>query len=819
MPSVFQYLNHHHLYAKKSLKHSEPGDAKQLWGKKGARFYIPFTNHPNDDASGAANLMVSKRNSGKPLRDLILKKLFGKLQPKQKMLPVTPHLLRTFSIHHLECDDYILPEEVNIWNETAVELQMSDPQPIQQDQLFENESANIVKHVGHEELVEFGRHLPEEQAMHKEKLHAAREAFAKQNESVIKENETDDALKSKLLLFKAHRELHLKIQEDPNSVLESYSPYGQTSNSVKRLNKSDSFPTHLLGTEGGKRGKNKQIASKDYYLQSMQGNDIQLDKAKLKPGIVTDYGSDSILISHGIKQQLHQEAHLNSMVDVTRKAWKENPRISMDGLLHKIPYGEKVSREALKRKLFRSASAKSDGERVHHKTIHRSRSLTESLDQYSSLLNSCSVRESKMTSESLNSINKHSSLQDKDGVKNYKRLLSNPEYGTYHSDKKIQKGLFRASLSLNESAVSQLDVDGSIDTCGFSESKLVESPLHVEVKMETTKSADHIANVNFCETADQKPLVNITVPEHREVFEITEKTDEHDIHFQLPKNSFLDSESYQIEQPESNEKGKSIASMDKLPRVPETDPSAEPTKQSQISNLDPSFEAEIANSSKCIVSEDSLLESLHFKELMALPELVNSLDVGVSSGAQTTASSSNNEAPDGFSISDSFYIKLDEEDEAEFNYVRDILMKSNINSSEFIEEWYPQYQPHDPFLFGKVVDTFDKSETASLDHLLLTDLINEVLLETYEESFLRNWFLCRHPSPRTIPLGHHLLEEVWMKISKLLDMQRRSNHRLENAMAQDSGNLQWEAEAAGMELEWLVLGDLLDELLLELIDT
>lgn len=204
---------------------------------------------------------------------------------------------------------------------------------------------------------------------------------------------------------------------------------------------------------------------------------------------------------------------------------------------------------------------------------------------------------------------------------------------------------------------------------------------------------------------------------------------------------------------------------------------------------------------------------------MALPELVNSLDVGVSSGAQTTASSSNNEAPDGFSISDSFYIKLDEEDEAEFNYVRDILMKSNINSSEFIEEWYPQYQPHDPFLFGKVVDTFDKSETASLDHLLLTDLINEVLLETYEESFLRNWFLCRHPSPRTIPLVHHLLEEVWMKISKLLDMQRRSNHRLENAMAQDSGNLQWEAEAAGMELEWLVLGDLLDELLLELIDT
>ncbi|KAG6535276.1 hypothetical protein ZIOFF_000241 [Zingiber officinale] len=731
MSGLLPYLDHSHLYAKKSLKHSESGDAKQLWGKKGARFYIPLTNHQNDESSGAANLMVSKRNSGKALRDSILKKLFGKLQPKQKMLPVTPHLLRTFSIHHLECDDYILPEEMTIRNETTVELQTSDSQPIQQDQLFENEinskicgSANVVKHVGHDDLVE-----TEEQAMHKEKLHAAREA---------------------------HKELHLKIEEDPNSVLESYSTDGQTSSSVKSFNNSDSFPTHLLGTEGRKRGKSNQIAS------------------------------------------------------------KENPRISMDGLLHKIPYGEKVSREALKRNLFRSASAKSDGEKVHHKTIHRSRSLTESLDQYSSLLNSCSVRESKMTSESLNSINKYSSLQDKDEVKNYKRLLSNPEYGSYHSDKKIQKGLFRASLSLNETAVSQLDVDGFIDTCGFSESKLVEPPLRVEVKMETTKSADQIAKVNFCETADEQPLLNISVPEDLEMFEITETSDEHGIHFQFPNNSFLDSESYQIEQPESNEKGKSIASMDKLPRVPETDPSAEPTKQSQISNLDPCFEEGIAKSSKYIISEDSILKSLHLKDLTALPELVNSLDV--------TASSSNCEAPDGLSTSDSFYIQLDQEDEAEFKYVRDTLMKSNINSSEFIEEWYPQYQPHDPFLFGKVVDTFDESETASLDHLLLTDLINEVLLETYEKCFLQNWFLLIHPSPRTIPLGRHLLKEVWMKISKLLNLQRQSNHTLQNAMAQDSANdnrwlnSQWEAEAAGMELECLVLGDLLDELLLELID-
>ncbi|XP_074568071.1 uncharacterized protein LOC141824646 isoform X2 [Curcuma longa] len=643
------------------------------------------------------------------------------------MLPVTPHLLRTFSIHHLECDDYILPEEVTIRNETAVELQMSDSQPIQQDQLFENEinskicgSANIVKHVGHEELVELGRHLTEEQAIDKEKLHAACEAFSKKNELATKEN----------------GELHLKLQEDPNSVLENCSPDSQTSNSVKRLNDSDSFPTQLLGTEGRKRGKSNQIAS------------------------------------------------------------KVNPRISMDGLLHKIPYGEKASREALKRKLFRSASAKSDGEKVHHKTIHRSRSLTESLDQYSSLLNSCSVRESKMASESLNSISKHSSLQDRDEVKNYKRLLSNPEYGSYHSDKKIQKGLFRASLSLNESAGSQLDVDGVIDTYGFAESKLVESPLHVAVKMETTKSAYRIANMNFCELADEQPLANITEPEHGEEFKITETTDEHG----------------------SNEKGNNNASMDKLPRVPETYPSAEPIK------LDPCFEEEIANSSKYIISQDSILESLHFKELTALPELLNSMDVCVSSGAQTTASSSNSEAPDGISISDSFYIKLDQEDEVEFKYLRDILMKSNINSSEFIEEWYPQYQPHDPSLFGKVIDTFDESETVSLDHLLLTDLINEVFLETYEKSFLQNWFLRIHHNPRTVPLGHHVLKEVWMKVSKLLNLQRQLNHTLKNAMAQDSANdnrwlnLQWETEAAGMELECLVLGDLLDELLLELID-
>jgi hypothetical protein len=93
---------------------------------------------------------------------------------------------------------------------------------------------------------------------------------------------------------------------------------------------------------------------------------------------------------------------------------KSHRSISMDGVLHKVPYGKKVSDAIINEVLPRSASATYDGdgqkpyiaiasESHVNKGIWCSRSLTESLESYSRILDSIASSESKRTLTSSNS--------------------------------------------------------------------------------------------------------------------------------------------------------------------------------------------------------------------------------------------------------------------------------------------------------------------------------------------------------------------------------------------------------------------------------
>jgi hypothetical protein len=98
---------------------------------------------------------------------------------------------------------------------------------------------------------------------------------------------------------------------------------------------------------------------------------------------------------------------------------KNHRSISMDGILHKVPYGKKMSDDVISEVLPRSASATYDrygqkpyigiaAKRHSTKGFWRSHSLTESLESYSHILDSIANSESKRTLTSSKSTRDHS---------------------------------------------------------------------------------------------------------------------------------------------------------------------------------------------------------------------------------------------------------------------------------------------------------------------------------------------------------------------------------------------------------------------------
>ncbi|KAK9064153.1 hypothetical protein SSX86_015533 [Deinandra increscens subsp. villosa] len=177
-------------------------------------------------------------------------------------------------------------------------------------------------------------------------------------------------------------------------------------------------------------------------------------------------------------------------------------------------------------------------------------------------------------------------------------------------------------------------------------------------------------------------------------------------------------------------------------------------------------------------------------------------------------------------------------DNAEFQFVRQVLEKSGFLKAELVGEWYSSYQPIDPLLFEEVETSFLQNKLLEeLDsmkdeevvqkiindhHLLLFDLVNEAILEIHNKTYT----YCPHPltyrskvSPK--PVGCRLLEEVWDIVNMYLSWRPELQPSLDDAVSRDLAkgtgwmNLQPDAEFVGIELEELLVDDLLDELVFD----
>ncbi|KAF3778911.1 TRM32 protein [Nymphaea thermarum] len=175
------------------------------------------------------------------------------------------------------------------------------------------------------------------------------------------------------------------------------------------------------------------------------------------------------------------------------------------------------------------------------------------------------------------------------------------------------------------------------------------------------------------------------------------------------------------------------------------------------------------------------------------------------------------------------YTHGDEEDKADFTYVMDVLKASGLRGDESPTQWHSREQPMDPLLFNEV-GTLPTSDIAGVNmvtacnHQLLFDCINEALLEIYERSFKKYpWFMSLTSRTRTMPIGKYILDEVWSEISWHLESQSQLYPSVEYLVTRDLAksngwmDVQAEAKSIVIELESLITNDLLDDALYQII--
>ncbi|KAK8514820.1 hypothetical protein V6N12_057716 [Hibiscus sabdariffa] len=170
---------------------------------------------------------------------------------------------------------------------------------------------------------------------------------------------------------------------------------------------------------------------------------------------------------------------------------------------------------------------------------------------------------------------------------------------------------------------------------------------------------------------------------------------------------------------------------------------------------------------------------------------------------------------------------LDRIDKQEFRYVKDVLELAGFSGDEALGAWHADKQPLDPMMYEEIRGcticdpncSTEGEEVSYCIHPHLFALINEVLLDVYER--------CHSYYPRALshlchlrpmPVGRHVLEQVWERIGWFMSFKPGYDKPLDYVASRDllgdDGwmSLQPEHESLALEVEDLIFSDLLQEL-------
>ncbi|XP_021688868.2 uncharacterized protein LOC110670881 isoform X2 [Hevea brasiliensis] len=255
----------------------------------------------------------------------------------------------------------------------------------------------------------------------------------------------------------------------------------------------------------------------------------------------------------------------------------------------------------------------------------------------------------------------------------------------------------------------------------------------------------------------------------------------------------------------------------------------EQEKQSPASVLEDHFQDEIAGQTEYLVSKGCEVDS----GLICIdePNISINLQDGSSrnslTGCCSSADRGNDENAYAVAVDHSVLFELNEPDDTDFNYVRDVLEVSGFIEQGCLGTWHSLDQPLSPTLFKELeaylnheLECSSEDVGSNCDHQLLFDLINEVLLQIYKSSlayFPESFSFTQRVRP--LPKGNHTLEEVWKRISWYRSTALKTTQSLDDIVAQDMAkddgwmNLQLDVEDIALDLEDLIFDELLDEVM------
>uniref|UniRef100_A0ACD5TSM1 Uncharacterized protein n=1 Tax=Avena sativa TaxID=4498 RepID=A0ACD5TSM1_AVESA len=547
---------------------------------------------------------------------------------------------------------------------------------------------------------------------------------------------------------------------------------------------------------------------------------------------------------------------------------KSHRSISMDGILHKVPYGNKVSGDTIIEELPRSASATyyRDGlkpftSRRHlNQGFQRSRSLSESLESYSHLLESISSREAKRALTSSKSTRDHS--LDGPGV--------TTELQRSSSSQLRSKGLTRFAEylvipedALASNAPDKIVLDGDVEfaadesSCNEVAGGCENTMLLEEYLSEEKRDAAASTEAGFCIAPISSEVVDIS-EEHSATACVDDQV--------LPSTEIslcTDPSRPKVDIPEEDEP--TLLSLLQSEDIGITEQHEAPSDDEiQSCAAQPSEDTSVAEEHP-MISNDNHIQS--FEGTCCVPDLnqdsedelnlgceqetespTSVLDVAFSDHEMLDDSSSleenivhSNEVDDSVgdvndlnvqesNLSDLNDFSLQEADpknEAVLNYVKDIFSKSSFTKETLFDTWRSQNIAaledegcqHNELSFSAAVESDLAIADMCADEFLLFDLTNEALLDMYRKYAARSRFTSR---PK--PVGQNALRELCSRVScQLDDQQTWFGLDVDGLLSSDLAKAdRWvefrgDGDLVGEKVADLVLDRLVTELALQLI--
>lgn len=441
--------------------------------------------------------------------------------------------------------------------------------------------------------------------------------------------------------------------------------------------------------------------------------------------------------------------------------------------------------------------------------IRRGSSLKESLDGYARLFEynfSKQVKWNQYQSKSLKLSSEDKSQSS--GLKSFRRRLSLPDIESIYL---IPNESSSDALSSNMSTTTGMDYDANVKTDILNDLKSVSTPeVRKQFKrLDTVEETELQSNMEErAGSMDNNECSGGLMASINEGSAITSELNQDTMGPERGDQSSLSNQGI----------GSAITSI------------REHEEQSPISVLETHFRDDITCLVEFPMSEGSELHPGHIcVDEPDSPVTLQDRSTG-DSLEETRSSTSHANAENASTMVGARFLHLElnrPEDDADFNYLRDVLEVSGFIGPESLGTWYSLEQPLSPTLFKaleaylhKGLESSSEDVAYNCDHLLLFDLINEELLDIYESSlayFPKLFSFTQRVRP--LPRGNNVIDEVWKRISWHRRSTSEMEQSIEDIVARDCEkgdgwmNLQLDAEDAALDLEDLIFDELVDEVM------